>query len=856
MKAIATGYDIRHTAPARRRLVACLILGGTLATAIASPTLTHTVSCAAEAKPAKASKKSTAVAKTAKSPLPVPQALVLEPAKFELRGHRSSLQLVTTGQYAANQLLDLTGDAKYTSSDPQVVRVEGSTVRPVADGTATITATFGVRTAKTAIVVSAMEKPAYASFKNETLPALTKAGCNMGACHGSPSGKAGFRLSLRGFDPPLDVLTLRTEYFNRRTNIMDPGQSLILKKPLMEVAHGGGRRLHKGDACYHVLYDWISEGLKLDAADAPDLVKIEVQPSLRVFHAQGKRQQLRVNGYFSDGSVRDLTPLAVFSSSNESVASVSANGLVEKTGRGETAILARLLDKMSTGYMTFLEDVKGFAWDNAPANNFVDNLVFEKLKQLQILPSEICSDEEFVRRAYLDATGRLPHPDEALAFLTSKSGDKRAKLVDELVDSPDAAEFWTLKWCDVLRANSKKLEPSGVRKFHRWVYEGVLADKPLDQFARELLTARGSVFENPAANYWRASRDPQDATETTAQLFLGIRIQCAKCHNHPFERWSQDNYYGIAAAFARVGRKPGGNATDEEVVFAEHSGEIQQPRTGQTMKVHLLLKGDVTVPDAVDRREVFAKWLTDPANPFFAKTCVNRIWGQLMGRGIVDPVDDFRDSNPPSNAPLLDELTRQFVQHGYSQKWVIRTVMQSRAYQLSSRKNDYNKDDEIYFSHANTRMLTAEQLLDAICDVTGVCEPYTGQPKGTRAVDLPDPPTDNYFLKIFGQPQREMSCQCERSTESNLSQALQMINGPVVHNKLRDESGRIPQMIKTGKSNDAIIQSLYLTALARLPATEEVAVSKAHIARSTDRRQALEDIGWAILNCKEFLFQH
>ena len=274
------------------------------------------------------------------------------------------------------------------------------------------------------------------------------------------------------------------------------------------------------------------------------------------------------------------------------------------------------------------------------------------------------------------------------------------------------------------------------------------------------------------------------------------------------------------------------------------------------MKVHLLLKGDVTVPDSMDRREVFAKWLTDPANPFFAKTCVNRIWGQLMGRGIVDPVDDFRDSNPPSNAPLLDELTRQFVQHGYSEKWVIRTVMQSRAYQLSSRKNDYNKDDEIYFSHANTRMLTAEQLLDAICDVTGVSEPYTGQPKGTRAVDLPDPPTDNYFLKIFGQPQREMSCQCERSTESNLSQALQMINGPVVHNKLRDESGRIPQMIKTGKSNDAIIQSLYLTALARLPATEEVAVSKAHIARSTDRRQALEDIGWAILNCKEFLFQH
>jgi hypothetical protein len=853
------GYEILKTACSVRRirpattLPGAVLLWGTLAGTALAPLTVQ----AAEANPAKtASKKSTAASKKAKVALPTPAALSLEPAKFELRGHRASLQLVASGKYSSNRVLDLTSDAKYTSSDPKVARIEGSVVLPVADGAAKITVTYGGRQATAAVVVSGMETPAYVSFKNETLPALTKAGCNMGACHGSPSGKAGFRLSLRGFDPPLDVVTLRTEYFNRRTNIMDPAESLILKKPLMEVAHGGGRRLHKGDASYRVLFDWISEGLRLDAAGAPDLVKIDIFPPQRVLHDLGTRQQLRVNGYFSDGAVRDLTPLAVFSSSNEAVATVSPTGLVEKTGRGETAILARLLDKMSTGYMTFLDDVKGFVWTNPSDNNFIDKLVFEKLKQLQILPSDVCSDEEFIRRAYLDATGRLPHPDESLAFLNAKSADKRMKLVDELVDSPDAAEFWTLKWCDILRANSKKLEPAGVRKFHRWVYESVLADKPLDQFARELLTARGSVFENPAANYWRASRDPQDATETTAQLFLGIRIQCAKCHNHPFERWSQDNYYGIAAAFARVGRKAGGNAKDEEVVFAETSGEIQQPRTGQTMKVHLLLKGDVNVPNDVDRREVFAKWLTDPANPFFAKTCVNRIWGHLMGRGIVEPVDDFRDSNPPSNAPLLDELARQFVQHGDSAKWVIRTIMQSRVYQLSSRKNAFNKDDEIYFSHANTRMLTAEQLLDAICAVTGVSEPYAGLPPGTRAVDLPDPPTDNYFLKIFGQPQREMACQCERSTESNLSQALQMINGPVVHNKLRDESGRIPQMLKAGKSDDAIIQSLYLTALSRPPAAEETAASKAHIARSSDRRQALEDIGWAILNCKEFLFQH
>jgi len=807
----------------------------------------------ASAAESKAVKKPAAAKKAAVEP---PASLALAPSKYELRGNRSSLQLVATGTYSGDRIRDLTADVKYISSNPKVARVDGSMVIPVGEGAAQITATIGDRKATAEISVKGTETPVYVSFKNETLPALTKAGCNMGACHGSPSGKGGFRLSLRGFDPPLDILTLRTEYYGRRTNIMDPAASLILEKPLMEVAHGGGRRLRKGDASHRALYDWISEGLRLDAQDAPDLVKIEVFPPLRVFHDLGTRQQIRVNGYFSDGAVRDLTPLTVFSSSNESVATVSASGLVEKTGRGETAILARFLDKMSTGYVTFLDDVKGFAWNNPPATNFIDTLVYDKLVQLQILPSDMCADEEFLRRAYLDSIGRLPHLDETLLYVKDKSPDRRAKLVDRLVDSPDAAAFWTLKWCDILRANSKKLEPAGVRKFRRWVYECVLNDKPLDEFARELLTAQGSVFENPAANYWRASRDPQDATETTAQLFLGIRIQCAKCHNHPFERWSQDNYYGIAAAFSRVGRKPGGNAKEEEVVFMQSSGEIQQPRTGKTMKVHLLLKGDVNVPDDVDRREVFAKWLTDPNNPFFAKTCVNRIWGHLMGRGIVEPVDDFRDSNPPSNARLLDELARQFVQHGYSAKWVMRTIMQSRVYQLSSRKNDFNKDDEIYFSHANTRMLTAEQLLDSICEVTDVPEHFAGFPVGTRAVELPDPPTDNYFLKIFGQPQREMACQCERSTESNLSQALQMINGPVVHNKLRDDAGRIPRMMKSGKKDEDIINTLYLAALCRPPAAEEVVASKSHIARSSDRRQALEDIGWAILNCKEFLFQH
>ena len=784
-----------------------------------------------------------------------PSSIALEPAKFELRGNRAQQQLLVTGKYGSEQVRDLTSMATYTSSNTDVVKIEDGIARPVANGNAKIVAVVGGQQASIDVVVSHLDKPSPVSFKSEILAALSKAGCNAGACHGSPSGKAGFRLSLRGYDPPLDILTLRSEFYGRRTNVMKPAESLILKKPTMEVAHGGGRRLMKGDAPYITLHNWIAEGLRIDAEDAPHLVKTELFPKKRVLRQESPEQQLYCLGYFSDGTVRDLTPLAVFTSSNESVGTVSKSGLVEKTGRGETAILARYLDKMITSHVTFLEDVEGFAWNNPAENNFIDKLVFAKLQQLQILPSEVCTDEEFLRRAYLDTTGRLPEIEETLAFLNDKAADKRNKLVDSLVETEDFASFWTLKWGDILRSNSKKLKVSGVHKFRRWIFDNILHDKPVDQFARELLTATGSVYENPAASYWRASRDPNDATETTAQLFLGIRIQCAKCHNHPFERWSQDNYYGIAAAFTRIGRTAGASA-DEEIIYTTTSGEITQPRTGKQMKVHLLLKGDVDVPNDQDRRVVFADWLTNPENPFFARATVNRIWGHLMGRGIVEPVDDFRDSNPPSNDILLNELASQFIKNGYSRKWAVRMIMKSRTYQVSSRKNKFNGDDEIYNSHATTRLMSAEQLLDAICHVTDVPENFAGLPVGTRAVELPDPPTNHYFLKIFGQPQREMACQCERSNESNLSQALQMINGPTVHNKLRADNGRIARRIKEGKKDEEIVTELYLSALARKPVAAEMDASKKHIAAGSDRRLALEDVGWAILNSKEFLFQH
>ncbi len=784
-----------------------------------------------------------------------PASILLVPEAVVLSGKRARQQLIVTGQYANSELRDLTPVAEFVSTDPGIVKIERGVAYPIANGTAQIVAKISGKESRIAVAVQALDQPSLVSFKNGTLAALSKAGCNMGACHGSPSGKGGFRLSLRAYDPALDIVTLRSEYYGRRANIVSPTESLLLRKPLMELAHGGGRRLKKHDAPYELLHDWIAEGLRLDAPTEPDVVKIQILPEGRVFQKDGARQQLVVMAHFSDGSIRDVTPIVCYSSSNESVARVGDDGVVDKVSRGETAILARYLDKMATSYITFLEDVPGFAWNNAPEKNFIDTLVNAKLKQLQILPSELCTDEEFLRRACLDATGRLPYVEESQAFLADQSPNKRDQLIDNLVDSDDFASYWTLTTGDVLRSNAKKLNATGVQKFRLWLYECVRNDKPLNEFARELLTASGSAYANPAANYWRASPDPQDATETTAQLFLGIRIQCAKCHNHPFERWTQDNYYGIGAAFVRIGRKPGAQA-DETVVFVSKTGEVTQPRTGKQMKPHLLLKGDVDVPADRDRREVFAEWLTAGDNPFFARASVNRIWGQLLGRGIVEPVDDFRDSNPPSNAPLLDALSAEFVKNGFSRKWAVKTIMKSRTYQLSSRKNNFNGNDEIYFSHANTRLLSAEQLLDAICAVTNVPEKFPGAPVGMRAVELTEPPADHYFLKIFGQPQREMACQCERSNESNLSQALQMINGPVVHDKLRDAAGRIAQMVAANRPDDEIINVLYLAALCRQPVAAELDAAKKHIAANSDRRLAMEDIGWALLNSKEFLFQH
>jgi hypothetical protein len=784
-----------------------------------------------------------------------PERIEVYPPQVKLASTRARMQLIVTGYYADGGVQDLTRAAQFVSTGEQVAKLSEGAVLPVANGTADVLVQVANQEVKVPVEVVGQETPERVSFNYGALVALSKQGCNQGACHGSPSGKGGFRLSLRAYDPALDQVTLVREAFARRANPMDPENSLLLQKPLMQVAHGGGQRLRKSDPSYDVLRDWIAQGCQFDPADSPTCVKVDVYPRQRILHRPAHTQQIHVLAHFSDGSTRDITQLASYSSSDDAVASVDANGLVVGNDRGEAAILVRYLDKIETAYMMFLKDVPGFAWNDPPENNYVDKFVFDKLKQLQILPSDVCTDEEFVRRVYLDVIGELPTVAESQAFLADADPQKRAKLIDALLERPEFADFWALKWADLLRLRNNKVTTTGVPKFHHWVVQAWRTNMPYDEFARELLMADGSTFDNPPANFFRTAADTNDCTETTSQLFLGIRIQCAKCHNHPFERWTQDNYYGIGAFFNRVQRKQSARP-EELVVWVARGGEVTQPRTGKQMKPWLPLSGDAELPGENDRRQAFVDWLVRPDNPFFARVEVNRLWGHLLGRGIVEPVDDFRDSNPPASAALLDALAKDFVERHFDRKHILRTILNSRTYQLSSRKNEFNKSDVKYFSHARTRLLSAEQLLDAICQVTSVAEKFAGLPLGTRATQLPSPDVDNYFLKVFGQPARETACQCERSSDSNLSQALQMINGPLVHGKVRDENNRFRQLLKTGKTNEEIVTELYLAAFARKPSDHEMSIATNHIAASGDQVRGLEDVCWALLNANEFLFQH
>jgi hypothetical protein len=635
-------------------------------------------------------------------------------------------------------------------------------------------------------------------------------------------------------------------------------------KALGRVSHEGSVRFPASSVPAKALTAWFAEGLQDDSPSLPVLKKVEVLPGNRTLNDPSRWQQLSVNATFSNGETRDVTRLTVFSSSDPAIASVTTGGFVEFGQSGEVAILCRFLEELVPVRLTYLEPKPGFKWSNPTENNYIDKFTFAKLKLLNIQPSELCSDQEFIRRATMDLCGVLPTPDETKKFLDSKDPQKRAKLVDELLERSEYADLWTLKWSDVFRSSRKTIQQKGTHVFQKWLHDNIDKNTPLNVVIHDVITASGSTFANPPANYYRIAKEPTALAETTAQLFFGVRMQCAKCHNHPFERWTQDDYYSFAAFFARVKQRkdpiePGGaapNAPGAEYVYSERAGEVTQPRTQKTMAPKFMGGPIAKVAPGKDRREALAAWMTSADNPLVPKSLVNRIWYHLLGRGIVDPVDDFRDSNPSANDELLDALAKEFVAKGFDVKHLIRQIMNSRTYQLSAMTNDFNKDDNKYFSHAVTRLHTAETLFDALCYVTDVPEKFPGFAMGTRAVQLPDGENNHPFLKTFGQPARELACECERESDSNLAQALQLINGPAVNDRLRNANNRIGKLIAAKKSDAEILNELFMVSLSRTPTADESKAMLDHVTRSMDKRKAWEDVHWALINSKEFLFRH
>jgi hypothetical protein len=822
-----------------------------------------------------------------------PISLVVQPETIRLSSARAMQQIIVTARYSDGSERDLTPFCTFNAETADVVSISaGGFVEPRKNGSTTLVIQAGSRTARVPVVVENAAKPQPVSFRHEFIGALNVAGCNQGACHGLPSGRGGFKLSLRGYDPAADYLQLTRDVFGRRTDQLDPDASLIMQKGLGRIPHEGGPRWRSPNTIPEQLVRrWLAEGLHDDPDNLPALQKVTVLPGARVLRAPSRWQQLAVLARFDDGSIRDVTRLTVFSSSDDLIAKVDATGLVELRQSGEAAILCRYLDMIECVRLTYVEPRKDFHWPNPPENNYVDRHVFAKLKLLHMAPSEPCSDQVFLRRVYLDLCGILPTPDEVRRFLADESANKRAALIDRLLERPEYADFWAHKWLDLLRCNRKNIQITGSHVYRHWLRSHFAGNTPWNQVVRELLTASGSTFSNPPANYYRGTydghrpsvaRDPHSLAETTAQLFLGIRMQCAQCHNHPYERWTQDDYYHLTAWFAQVKARPdvlhpGGPRPnyqwqlreDAIVIYPTRAGEVTQPRTGKVMAPKIMGMPAPAVPPDKDRRQVLADLVTAADNPFFARATVNRIWYHLLGKGLVDPPDDFRDSNPSANDALLDALAKDFVDHKFNVKHMIRTIANSRTYQLSADGNDTNRQDEKYFSHALVmhKRLSAEVLLDAICFATGAPEKFPGYPVGTRAVQLPDGEVINTggryagwdrhpFLKAFGQPARELACECEREGDVSVARVLEMKNGSFVRAKIQAADNRLAKLLARKLPDAAILDELFRATLSRPPLPDEARPALDLVSRAVNKREGWEAVLWALLNTNEFLFRY
>ena len=711
-----------------------------------------------------------------------------------------------------------------------------------------------MRSAAIALMLTAAPASAAdVSFRTDVIAALSRAGCNSGACHGSPQGKNGFKLSLRGADPDADFTTLTKELGGRRINRHAPDDSLLLLKGSGRVPHQGGARFGPDDLAYRTISKWIAEGAA-DARVSP-LVRLELSPGSR--RLDGPSQAFTARAHFADGTTRDVTALTVFTSSDTSAAPITADGKLTFTRTAEASVLARYLDGITSARLTFVKADPKFRFNGPAPANVIDERVFARQKELQISPAEVCSDEVFLRRVFLDAIGTLPTPDEARTFLDSKEKDKRAKLIDSLLEREEYALFWALKWADVLRGSPTTISERGVHSFHRYLVRTVADDKPMTDFARELLTTSGNTLNKPAANFFRIARIPEEAAESAAQLFLGVRVQCAKCHNHPFENITQADYYGLAAFFARVQLKGAQFGLDHEIVYTTPNRELNNPLTRKPQPPVAFGEVAKLAPDD-DRRAALANWLTKPGNRFFAPAVANRVWFHLLGRGVVDPVDDFRDSNPPSNPELLKTLADEFARGGYRLKPLVRLILNSRTYQLASAlppQSPHAADPDRYFARAAVRMLSAEQILDAVSGATGVPESFKGFPVGTKAIGLPEGGVNHPFLMSFSKPVRDANCECAREDDPGLPQVLHMLNNAGVLAKVRSPKGRIAGWLKDGKGTADVVENIYLATLSRRPTARERELVSKHLAGLPDPTAGLHDLQHALLNLNEFLLR-
>jgi hypothetical protein len=780
------------------------------------------------------------------------------PNSIELVGPRAEHRLGVLGEFADGKPRDLSRDCVYSSDLPAIASVDArGVVHPVADGSATITVHALGQTGTVQVQVKGLAADVPVGFSREVVPILTRAGCNAGACHGAQHGRGGFRLSLFGFDPAFDQKEIVQSAEGRRVVPSDPERSILLLKPTLQMEHAGGERLTTNSRDYAILKYWLEDGAPAPDAKDANVTAISMWPPKRTM-VPGELQQLLVQATWSDGRVEDVTAHARFDALNESVAAVTPAGLVTAKGQGETYVMVRFMGQANVAAILLPYSATPVPVE-APDGNFIDSKLAAKWRDLGLVPSPGCSDEEFFRRLHLDAIGTLPAPADIRAFLKDTDPKKRAKAVDRVLDRPEFVDFWALKWGDLLRINRDLLQDKGMWSFHNWVRASLRDNKPVDEMVREMITAQGSTATEGAANYFVVSNGSADWAETTAQLFLGVRMQCAKCHHHPFERWSQDDYAGLAAFFVRLGTKSSqefGIFGNERVIFLRPGGEQSHPRTGRIVAPHPL--DGPTMEDETDRRRRLAEWLTEPGNPYFARNMVNRFWAYVMGHGIVEPIDDLRATNPPSNAPLLDALASDFAANKFDLKHLLRMIFTSRAYQRSANAAPGNQADaaNTYFTRFTRRRLTAEQLADAIDFATGTREKYQGVPLGTRAIQLPDTKVRSFLMDVFGRPARQVTCECERTTQPNIAQALHLLNSTFLNRKIDDPKGRIATLLKDKTPAANLIEQMYLTTLSRPPRSEEVARATKWLATAATPKDGAADLLWVLLNSREFLFNH